>query len=112
MGSTAVAEDVISALNANPLAVGRLLFRAKSALQSGLTDADKQRVAELLISEDPRTVMRALRDDSQLAKLQSKINGLARIVAKEGSALAPVALPAAAQPRTEPIEQALAGLLN
>lgn len=112
IGSTAVAEDVVSALNANPLAVGRLLFRAKSALQSGLTDADKRRVAEILISEDPGTVMRALRDDSQLAKLQSKINGLARIVAKEGSALAPIVAAQQAQPLTEPLEQGLAGLLN
>lgn len=109
IGSTAVAEDVISALNANPLAVGRLLFRAKSALQSGLTDADKQRVAELLISEDPGTVMRALRDDSQLAKLQAKINGLARIVSKEGSALAPIVAAQQAQPITDQLE---AGLLN
>jgi len=109
IGSTAVAEDVISALNANPLAVGRLLFRAKSAMKSGLTDADKQRVAEILISEDPGTVMRALRDDSQLAKLQAKINGVARLVAREGSALAPVALPAAAQPATTPLTE---GLLN
>jgi hypothetical protein len=109
MGSTAVAEDVVSALNANPLAVGRLLFRAKSALQSGLTDADKRRVAEILISEDPGTVMRALRDDSQLAKLQAKINGLARVVAKEGSALAPIVAAQQAQPITDQLE---AGLLN
>jgi len=112
IGNTAVAEDVISALNANPLAVGRLLFRAKSALQSGLTDADKQRVAELLISEDPGTVMRALRDDGQLAKLQAKINGLARVVAREGSALAPIVAAQQAQPLTRPTEQGLAGLLN
>lgn len=112
IGSTAVAEDVISALNANPLAVGRLLFRAKSALQSGLTDADKRRVAEILISEDPNAVMRALRDDSQLAKLQAKINGLARIVAREGSALAPIVAAQQAQPLTKPTEQGLAGLLN
>lgn len=112
IGSTAVAEDVISALNANPLAVGRLLFRARSAMKSGLTDADKQRVAEILISEDPNAVMRALRDDSQLAKLQAKINGVARLVAREGSALAPIVAAQQAQPLTKPTEEGLAGLLN
>lgn len=49
--------------------LGKFVF-AKSP---NLTPEQKQQVAKILISEDPKIVMNALRDESGLAMLQQKI---------------------------------------
>jgi len=50
----------------------------------GLTDAERARVAEILVSDDPQFVARAISDERLIAQLQDRINRLIPMVA-EGS---------------------------
>jgi hypothetical protein len=48
----------------------------------GMSEQDRQRVAQILISEDPEIVRKALRDESGMARLQQAVAAGSRMFGK------------------------------
>ena len=67
------AQEITSSLSGDPFTIMRVLGKFVTAKSPNLTPEQKQQVAKILISEDPKVVMNALRDESGLAMLQQKI---------------------------------------
>ena len=62
-------------VSGNPLEAVRTARNLVSQLApKGLTDSQKQRVAEILVSQDPQMISRVLNDQQGAAKLQAMIN--------------------------------------
>lgn len=77
IGSDVSLQEVTSAMTGNPLAIvsaARKMLR--SVLPANLTDKQRADVAEVLVSEDPQLVLRALRDDSAFAEFAKKARGV------------------------------------
>jgi len=77
IGSDVSLQEVTSAVTGNPLAIvsaARKMLR--SVLPANLTDKQRADVAEVLVSEDPQLVLRALRDDSAFAEFAKKARGV------------------------------------
>lgn len=72
-GAQITAEDVSNVVSGSPMALYRVASKFVGQNTRGLPDADRQRIAQILVSEDPNLVRNALQDESALAALQEKI---------------------------------------
>jgi hypothetical protein len=68
------ASDVIDVLSGSPLAAARVAFQLVRPATQSLSDAERTRIAQVLVSEDPDLVRRALTDESAMAALQQRIS--------------------------------------
>lgn len=66
-------QEIASTLGGDLFTGIRVLGKFVAAKAPNLTPEQKQQVAKILVSEDPKIVMNALRDESGLAMLQQKI---------------------------------------
>ena len=66
---TGMAEDVISLGNGNPAAAARIAAVLLQKMGIGLSEKDKAKVVQVLLSTDPDEVRKALVDESALASL-------------------------------------------
>ena len=84
-GSNISAEEVANVFSANPLTLAASyvnLVKKFMAQQKNMTEAQRDAVAKVLVSEDPNLVRNALTDTSQMAILQKKINDFSRVATK------------------------------
>lgn len=82
IGSTITADEVANAASGNPLAGLRIVNKLLGESNKGMSEKDRQRVAQILISEDPDIVRKALRDESGMARLQQAVAAGARMLGK------------------------------
>lgn len=74
VGMNISAQEVSAALSGN---IPSMLTVAKKALAKAtptMTDADRARVAQILVSEDPKFVLNALKDQGAIQILQNRVN--------------------------------------
>lgn len=81
-GSTITADDVANAVSGSPMASFRIVSKMLGDANKGMSEQDRQRVAQILISEDPEIVRKALRDESGMARLQQAVAAGARMLGK------------------------------
>lgn len=67
------AATMAEALGGSPTAIASVAQNLVSSLSRGLNDAERARVARILVSEDPELVRRAIVDESGMAMLQERI---------------------------------------
>jgi hypothetical protein len=67
-------DEVISGMQGNPIALARVGTKVVKSMAPQLTDAQRKQVVDVLISEDPQTVLKAITDQGALAELQRKLN--------------------------------------
>lgn len=83
--------DITGVLSADPSALMRVASNVASRFSRDLTDAEKNRVAQILVSQDADLVRRAIQDDSALAALQQRVAeitaGLTRGAGRTGAIL-------------------------
>jgi len=65
--------DITGALRADPASMARVASNITDRFARDLTDAERARVAQILVSEDADMVRRAIRDDTALAALQQRV---------------------------------------
>jgi hypothetical protein len=82
IGSTITADEVANAVTGNPMAGLRIVNKMLGESNKGMSEKDRQRVAQILISEDPDIVRKALRDESGMARLQQAVAAGARMLEK------------------------------
>jgi hypothetical protein len=99
IGAGEIAETLMSP---NPINLMRLLGKVASRAAPQLSDAERQRVVQVLISENPDVVRNALNDESGLAMLQSAIERIAGTAQAGLQRAAPVVLPEAIQQQYRP----------
>jgi len=68
------ASDVLDTLSGSPIAAARVAFQLVRPATRNLSDAERARIAQLLVSENPDLVRRALTDESAMAALQQYIS--------------------------------------
>ena len=81
-GSSITADELANAVTGSPMAGFSVLTKMLKNSNAGLTDAERQRVAQILTSEDPNVVRNALVDESAMAALQQRINSAIRLLGK------------------------------
>jgi len=81
-GSSITADELGSAMTGKPMAGFSVLTKMLKNSNAGLSDAERQRVAQILTSEDPNIVRNALVDDSAMAALQQRMNNAIRLLGK------------------------------
>ena len=81
IGSNVSAQEMVSAISGDPFALFNVTRKILTGKTQNLSEADRQRVAKILVETDPNLVRRALQDDSVMADLQRKINDLVGSVA-------------------------------
>jgi hypothetical protein len=81
-GSTITADEMANAVTGNPMAAFRIVSKMLGDANKGMSEQDRQRVAQILISEDPDIVRKALRDESAMARLQQAVAAGARMLGK------------------------------
>lgn len=89
--------DIAEAISGSPIAVARLLGKVASKAAPQLSDVERQRVVQILVSENADLVRNALRDESGIAMLQSAIQRIAGTAQAGVQRAAPVVLPEAFQ---------------
>lgn len=82
-GSVALG-DVVSTAMGDPQALLRVTRSLVDRMGRGLNEAERAKVAEILVSDDPQFVARAISDERLIAQLQERINRIIPMVA-EGS---------------------------
>ena len=82
IGSTITADEVANAVTGNPMAGLRIVNKMLGESNKAMSEKDRQRVAQILISEDPDIVRKALRDESGMARLQQAVAAGARMLEK------------------------------
>lgn len=82
IGSTITADEVANAASGNPMAAFRVASKFIGESNKGMSEKDRQRVAQILISEDPDIVRKALRDESGMAIFQQRIAATMRALGK------------------------------
>ena len=80
-GSVAIGDFVSTAMG-DPQALLRVTRSLVDRMGRGLNEAERARVAEILVSEDPQFVARAISDERLIAQLQERINRLIPMVAE------------------------------
>jgi hypothetical protein len=78
-GSSITADELANAAGGNPMAGFRVLSKMLKDSNAGMSEKDRQRVAQILTSEDPNIVRNALVDDSAMAALQERLRRLGRV---------------------------------
>ena len=81
-GSTITADELANAVTGSPMAGFSVLTKMLKNSNAGLSDTERQRVAQILTSEDPNVVRNALVDESAMAALQQRINSAIRLLGK------------------------------
>ena len=76
--------DFVSTAFGDPQALLRVTRSLVDQMGRGLTDAERAKVAQILVSDDPQFVARAISDERLIAQLQERINRIIPLVA-EGS---------------------------
>lgn len=83
--------DITGILSGDPNALIRVASNVVSRFGRDLSDAEKNRVAQILVSQDANLVRRAIQDDSALAALQQRISeitaGITRGAGRSGAIL-------------------------
>jgi hypothetical protein len=82
IGSTITADEVANAVTGNPLAGLRIVNKMLGESNKAMSEKDRERVAQILISQDPEIVRKALRDESGMARLQQAVAAGARMLGK------------------------------
>jgi hypothetical protein len=86
-GANISSQEIVSSLSGDAFTMMRVLGKFVSANSPNLTPDQKQQVAKILVSEDPKVVMNALRDESGLAMLQQKIQSASSRLARTAPGL-------------------------
>jgi hypothetical protein len=68
------ASDVVDVLSGNPASIAKVAANIVGSSTRNLSDAERARIARVLVSEDPDLVRRAITDESGLAALQQRIS--------------------------------------
>lgn len=102
------AGDITGVLSGSPDAIIKLASTISSKFARDLTDAERGRVAQILISEDADLVRNAIQDRSAMAALQRKVEELS---ARSSQAARRASTVGAAAPASEFSGEALRGLL-
>jgi hypothetical protein len=85
-GMNISAEEVANVMTANPVTMissaVNIVKKVAAQQNKNMTEAQRDQVAKILVSEDPNLVRRALVDESAWATVQQKINDFARFAGK------------------------------
>jgi hypothetical protein len=92
-GSRVSAEELIQ-FGLNPVSTIRTTGKVIDMLRPNLSEAQRNRVAQILVSEDAEVVRNALTDNSLMAQLQQRINQVVEGMATAASGAAAYAPPA------------------
>jgi len=74
VGMNISAEEASNALGGNPIAILNVAKKALAKATPTLSDAQRAQVAQVLVSEDPRFVLNALRDQGGIKMLQDRVS--------------------------------------
>jgi len=74
VGMNISAEEVAGALNGSPVSMFNVAKKALAKATPSLTDAQREQVARVLVSEDPKFVLNALKDQSATKILQDRVS--------------------------------------
>ena len=85
--------DISSALSMDPTALANVASKMADRFRRDLTDAERARIARILVSDDADLVRRAIEDDGALAILRDKIERISA-TATSGAARAGAVAPA------------------
>jgi len=86
IGSDISDAEIISAASGNVFALpGIALKLVKKIAPGDLTDAQRKRVADVLVSQDPNLVLNALKDSSSMARLQAFVARLTSVAPALGT---------------------------
>lgn len=100
--------DVTGVLSGSPDAMINVASNIAARFTRDLTDAERARVARILVSEDPDLVRRAINDDSALAALQQRVQELTAGAARGAGRAGAVT---GAEPGATLSQQTIRGLL-
>lgn len=92
-GIDVTGEDVVAVMSGDMMATLRTARKVVKSMAPTLTDAQRAKIVEVLLSEDPYFVRAALQDQSALALIQNKVNSVANRL--EGAAGGAATVPAA-----------------
>ena len=81
-GESVTADDLVGVVQGSPLAAMRVVGKVAGESSKGLSERDRNRIAQILVSEDPNIVRNALADESGMARLQQAINTAMRTLGK------------------------------
>lgn len=85
-GMNISAEEIANVMTANPVTMVtsavNIVKKVAAQQNKNMTDAQRDQVAKILVSEDPNLVRRALTDTSAMAALQKKLNDFSRFAGK------------------------------
>jgi hypothetical protein len=76
VGMNISAEEVSNAASGNPIAIFNVTKKALAKATPTLSDAQREQVARILVSEDPKFVLNALQDQSGIKMLQDRVTQL------------------------------------
>jgi hypothetical protein len=74
VGMNISAEEASNALSGNPIAILNVAKKALAKATPTLSDAQRAQVAQVLVSEDPKFVLNALRDQGGIKMLQDRVS--------------------------------------
>jgi hypothetical protein len=85
-GMNISAEEIANVMTANPVTMissaVNIVKKVAAQQNKNMTEAQRDQVAKILVSEDPNLVRRALTDTSAMAVLQKKLNDFSRFAGK------------------------------
>jgi len=90
VGMNISAEEVSNAASGNPIAIFNVTKKALAKATPTLSDAQRAQIAQILVSEDPKFVLNALKDQSGIKMLQDRVTqmfGQAQRVAPSAAAI-------------------------
>jgi hypothetical protein len=73
IGMNISAEEVSNAFSGSPIAIFNVAKKALAKATPTLSDAQREQVARILVSEDPKFVLNALKDQSGIKMLQDRV---------------------------------------
>jgi hypothetical protein len=76
VGMNISAEEVSSAMSGSPVAIFNVAKKALAKATPTLSDAQRAQVAQILVSEDPKFVLNALKDQGGIKMLQDRVSQL------------------------------------
>lgn len=103
------ASDLFDVLSGSPVAAARVAFNLVRPMTQNLSDAERTRIANVLVSEDPELVRRAAVDESAMAALQQRV---AQIMMAATRGATGAGATAGAMPSAEISGRAIGGLLS
>jgi hypothetical protein len=76
VGMNISTEEAANALGGNPIAILNVAKKALAKTEPRLSDAQREQVARILVSEDPKFVLNALKDQGGIKMLQDRVSQL------------------------------------